>query len=67
MKQVMRVIAMMFWAVLLGQVLGFICSSLTETVYQPLTITIVSLIFAVIVYVISLMMQHFNMDKSHSK
>lgn len=67
MKQVMRVIAMMFWAVLLGQVLGFICSSLTETIYQPLTITIVSLIFAVIVYVISLMMQHFNMDKSHSK
>lgn len=67
MKQVMRVIAMMFWAVLLGQVLGFICSSLTETVYQPLTITIVSLIFAIIVYVISLMMQHFNMDKSHSK
>lgn len=63
MKKIMQLVVMLFWAIILGQVLSFICASLTESVYQPVTTTVVCAVFAVIIYVINIGMQHFNLNK----
>ncbi|MDO1605369.1 YjzD family protein [Lactobacillus sp. YT155] len=45
----MKYLAVLFWAVVLGQVAGFIGSALTHAQYDPIVTLIVSVIFGVII------------------
>lgn len=48
----MKYVAVVFWAIVLGQVAGFIGSALTQTSDNPVTTLIVSVIFGICVSII---------------
>lgn len=56
----MRYIAMIFWALILGQVVGFLISALNGASYDPASSFIVSVVFAVILLVFPPIMEHFT-------
>lgn len=44
----MKYLTSMVWIILFFQILGFIGSSLTKTVYNPVQVLIISIVFGVI-------------------
>lgn len=63
----MRYVMTIIWAVILGQVTGFLAGALIQTNYDPLSSLIYSVIFAVILFVLPLIMQHFELAEESAK
>ena len=62
----MRSVVTIFWAIILGQVIGFIGASLTSTTYQPLQTAIIAAIFGAIVSFLPLVLKSFAVAPAHS-
>ncbi|WP_125708586.1 YjzD family protein [Companilactobacillus zhongbaensis] len=58
----MRYVAVIFWAIVLGQVAGFIGGALNQQTYNFQMTLIVSIIFAVIFTIIPLMLKDNSKD-----
>jgi uncharacterized membrane protein len=52
----MRYIVTIFWGAILGQVVGFLISALNSATYDPKLSLVISVIFAVILWVLPLIM-----------
>ncbi|MCI1284207.1 YjzD family protein [Lacticaseibacillus songhuajiangensis] len=63
----MRYVMTIIWAVILGQVTGFLAGALTQTSYDPLASLIYSVIFAIILFVLPVIMKHFEMAEETAK
>ncbi|MGX7200438.1 YjzD family protein [Enterococcus nangangensis] len=48
----MRYIIVLFWAVLLGQIVGYLGGALNQQAYDPITTTVISLVAGVLVMII---------------
>lgn len=58
----MRYVAVIFWAIVLGQVAGFIGGALNQQTYNFQMTLIVSIVFAVIFTIIPLMLKDNSKD-----
>jgi uncharacterized protein YacL len=53
----MRYLATIFWAAILGQVVGFLVAALNSAQYDPKLSLIISVIFAVILFILPAIMK----------
>ena len=65
--KIIQLLVMIFWSIILGQLLGFICAALTNTIYNPLSMLIVSIIFAFLTFIIALLMNKMNISDSTNR
>lgn len=63
----MRYVMTIIWAVILGQVTGFLAGALTQTSYDPLASLIYSVIFALILFVLPIIMKHYETPEETAK
>ncbi|MFD1471352.1 YjzD family protein [Companilactobacillus mishanensis] len=59
----MRYVAVFFWAIVLGQVAGFIGGALNQQIFNSQQTLIVTIIFAIIFSIIPLIMKNKDNDK----
>ncbi|WP_125703264.1 YjzD family protein [Lacticaseibacillus daqingensis] len=60
----MRYIVTMVWGVLLGEVVGFLVSALAGGTFDPILSMYAGLAFAVILFIMPVIMKHFDPEAS---
>ncbi|WP_179395353.1 YjzD family protein [Lacticaseibacillus absianus] len=56
----MRYIVTLVWGILLGEVVGFLVSALAGSTFDPMLSMVVGLAFAVILFIMPVIMKHFD-------
>lgn len=63
----MRYLVTIIWAAIFGQVMGFLAGALTQTTYSPLNSLIYSVIFAVLLFIVPVIMKQFAQTEAKAK